>query len=187
MYEYLHRLEPWFDRLPNGKDITLRSLLNHTSGLPEYFETNGFVEAMKANTDREWTPSERMAFVLDAKPLFAVGKGWSYADTNYILVGMVAELAAGMPLFDEIDRRLLKPLKLSGIVPSDRQQIAGLVTGYADQRNPLGFNGRMLVGTKLVVNPQLDATNNVAAPPRLAGGRRKGFGGTLYTIRISST
>ena len=158
--------EPWFDRLPNGKEITIRSLLNHTSGLPEYFETNGFVEAMKAKLDREWTPGERMAFVLDTKPLFAFGKGWSYADTNYILVGMVAERAAGKPLFEEIDRRLLKPLKLSGIVPSDRQEIARLVTGYADQRNPLGFNGSMLIGKKLVVNPQLEwAGGGLATTP----------------------
>lgn len=158
--------EPWFDRLPNGKDITLRALLNHTSGLPEYFEANEFVDAMKANLDREWTPAERMAFVLDAKPLFAVGKGWSYADTNYILIGMVAEQAAGKLLFEEVDRRLLKPLKLSGIVPSDHREIARLVTGYADQRNPLGFNGRMLVGTKLVVNPQLEwAGGGLATTP----------------------
>ena len=158
--------EQWFDRLPNGKDITLRSLLNHTSGLPEYFEAKGFVEAMKANPEREWTPAERVAFVLDVKPLFAVGKGWSYSDTNYILVGLVAEHVADKPLFEEINRRLLKPLKLEGIVPSDRQEIAGLVTGYADPRNPLGFNGRMLTGNKLIVNPQLEwAGGGLATTP----------------------
>ena len=159
--------EPWFDRLPNGKDITLRSLLNHTSGLIEYFEAKGFVEAMKANPDREWTPAERIAFVLDINPLFAVGKGWSYADTNYILLGLVAERATDQPLFEEVDRRLLKPLKLAGVVPSDRQEIAGLVAGFADQRNPLGFNGRMLVGSKLILNPQLEwAGGGLATTPK---------------------
>ena len=69
---------------------------------------------MKANTEREWTPAERIAFVLDVEPLFAVGKGWAYSDTNYILLGIVAERAAGKPLFEEIDRRLLKPAEVRG-------------------------------------------------------------------------
>jgi D-alanyl-D-alanine carboxypeptidase len=119
--------EPWFDRLPNARELTVRSLLNHTAGLPEYFERKGFTEALKGDPDRDWTPAERLAFVLDARPLFPVGKGWSYADTDYIAVGMVAERAGGKPLFAEVERRLLKPLKLDGIVPSDRRAIPGLV------------------------------------------------------------
>ncbi|MFO0937905.1 MAG: serine hydrolase domain-containing protein [Gemmataceae bacterium] len=148
--------EPWFNRLPNGQDITLRSLLNHTSGLKEYFEAKGFAETLKAHPEKVWTPAERLAFVLDVKPLFAVGKGWSYADTNYILVGLVAERVTGKPLFEEIERRLLKPLKLTCVTPSDRQEIPGLVAGFADPRLPLGFKGKMLSGSKMVVNPQVE-------------------------------
>jgi D-alanyl-D-alanine carboxypeptidase len=158
--------EPWFARLPNAKEITLRSLLNHTAGLPEYFEQKGFAEALKADHDRAWKPSELMAFVLDAKPLFAVGKGWAYADTHYILVGMAAERASGKPLFEEIQRRLLKPLKLAGIVPSDRREVAGLVTGYVGPRNPLGFEGRTVRDGKLVTNPQFEwAGGGLATTP----------------------
>jgi D-alanyl-D-alanine carboxypeptidase len=85
-------------------------LLNHTVGLPEYFEQKGLTEALKADPDREWTPAERLAFGLAAKPLFMVGNGWSYADTDYILAGIAAERAGGKPLFDEVDGRLLRPL-----------------------------------------------------------------------------
>ena len=81
--------EDWFARLPNAHDLTVRALMNHTSGLPEYFEVKGAIEAMRAASDRVWKPAELVAYVLDTKPLFAVGRGWAYADTNYILVGMV--------------------------------------------------------------------------------------------------
>lgn len=148
--------EPWFARLPNAADITVRSLLNHTAGLPEYFMQKGFVDAMKADPDKEWKPEELMAYMLDVKPLFPVGKGWSYADTDYILVGMVAERAAGKPLFAEIDRRLLKPLKLERTVASDRRVVAGLVPGYAATGNPLGYEGKTIVGGKFVTNPQFE-------------------------------
>jgi D-alanyl-D-alanine carboxypeptidase len=158
--------EPWFGRLPNAKELTIRSLLNHTAGLPEYFERKGFVEAIKADPDRVWKPSELMAYMLDAKPLFAVGKGWSYADTDYILAGMAAEKAAGKPLFAEVERRLLKPFELEKTVPSDQRMIAGLATGYARPGNPLGFEGRTVKDGKFVTNPQFEwAGGGLASTP----------------------
>jgi D-alanyl-D-alanine carboxypeptidase len=159
--------EPWFGRLPNGPDLTVRSLLNHTAGLPEYFEQKGFAESVKADRDKVWKPAELLAYVLDVKPLFSVGKGYSYADTDYILVGMAVERAGGKPLFEEIDRRLLKPLNLTGVVPSDRRVIPGLVAGYAGPRNPLGFTGRTIHDGKLVTNPQFEwAGGGLATTPQ---------------------
>jgi D-alanyl-D-alanine carboxypeptidase len=159
-------MEPWFGRLPNARELTIRSLLNHTAGLPEYFEQEGFAAAIKADPDRVWSPAELLAFVLDRKPLFPVGKGYSYADTDYILVGLATERASGKPLFAEIDRRLLKPLDLTGIVPSDRRVIPGLVPGYAGPRNPLGFEGRTVNDQRLVTNPQFEwAGGGLATTP----------------------
>lgn len=158
--------EPWFDRLPNSKEMTVRSLLNHTAGVPEYFEQSGFSKALLADPNKEWTPSERLAFVLDSKPPFPVGKRWAYSDTHYILAGLVFEKASGKPLFEEIDRRLLKPLKLAGTLASDRRTIPGLANGYANPMNPLGFDGRTLVGGKLMTNPQVEwAGGGLATTP----------------------
>lgn len=158
--------EPWFARLPNAKDLTLRSLLNHTAGVPEYFEQKGFAEAIKADPDKVWEPAELVAYVLDVKPLFPVAQGYAYSDTDYILAGMAAERASGKPLFAEIDRRLLKPLELKGIVPSDRRVVPGLVTGYAGPGNPLGYTGRTIEGEKLVTNPQFEwAGGGLATTP----------------------
>jgi D-alanyl-D-alanine carboxypeptidase len=158
--------EPWFDRLPNSKEMTVRSLLNHTAGVPEYFEQMGFAKALMTDPDKEWSPSDRLAYVLDAKPPFPVGKGWAYSDTHYILAGLVFEKASGKPLFEEIDRRLLKPLQLAGTLASDRQAVPGLANGYASPMNPLGFNGRTIIGGKLMINPQMEwAGGGLATTP----------------------
>ncbi len=148
--------EDWFARLPNGRDLTVRMLAHQTSGLPEYFEVKGFMRALTGNADKVWKPSELISFILDAKPLFPAGKGWSYADTNYILIGMVIEKATGKPLFDEIDRRLLKPWKLERTIASDRRVIPGLIPGYAAQGNPLGYTGRTILAGQFVINPQME-------------------------------
>jgi D-alanyl-D-alanine carboxypeptidase len=93
---------------------------------------------------------------LDSKPLFEVGKGWSYADTNYIVLGMIAEKASGKKLFEEIDRRVLKPLKLERIIASDNRTIADLATGDHQLPGPFGFRGATMVDGKFVMNPQLE-------------------------------
>lgn len=174
--------ETWFGRLPNAPELTVRSLLNHTAGLPEYYERKGVAEAIRADVDRDWSPAERLAYVLDTKPLFAVGKGWSYADTNYILVGLIAEKAGGKPLFEQVEERLLKPLKLGGTVPSNRRAVPGLVTGYADPRNPLGFDGRTLTDGKLMMNPQVEwAGGGLATTPEdLARWAKQLFEGRVF-------
>ncbi|HEY7914545.1 MAG TPA: serine hydrolase domain-containing protein [Blastocatellia bacterium] len=150
--------EPWFARLPNARDITLRMLMNHTSGIPEHVLDEKFIEALRANPDRVWRPEELIAYVFDKKPLFAAGKGWSYADTNYILVGMVFERVSGKKLYSEVARRILKPLALSDTIPSDRRALPGVITGYSRPDSPFKFTGRVIVDGKFVANPQMEWT-----------------------------
>src|SRR5215470_257574 len=81
--------DAWFPRLPNAKDITLRMLMNHSSGIPEHVLNKDFIPEMRKDPDRIWKPAEMIAYIFDAKPLFPAGQGWSYADTNYIIAGMI--------------------------------------------------------------------------------------------------
>jgi D-alanyl-D-alanine carboxypeptidase len=148
--------EPWFARLPNGRDLTIRTLMTHSSGLPEYFEVKGAIETLRAAPYRVWKPAELVTYILDAKPLFAAGQGWAYADTNYILVGMVVERATGRALYDEVTRRLLKPLKLERTIPSDRRDLPETAVGYSMPRSPFGVEGRMIVNGKFLLNPQFE-------------------------------
>ncbi len=150
--------EPWFDRLPNARDITLRMLMNHTSGIPEHVLSKPFDKALKDNPDKIWKPEDLIAFILDAKPLFPAGQGWSYADTNYILVGVIFEKVTKKRLYAEVTRRILKPLKLDHTVPSDSRVIPGLIPGYSMPNSPFGFEGRTIIDGKFIINPQMEWT-----------------------------
>lgn len=152
--------EPWFARLPNAKDITLRMLMNHTSGIPEHVLHKDFTKAMLEKPDKTWKPEELVAFILDREPLFEAGKGWAYADTNYILVGMIFERAAsgreGKTVYGEVQRRILSKFRLKETVPSDSRVIAGLIPGYSQPGSPFGFEGRTIIDGKFIINPQME-------------------------------
>jgi D-alanyl-D-alanine carboxypeptidase len=150
--------EPWFSRLPNARDITLRMLMNHSSGIPEHVLDKKFIAEMKKDPDRIWKPEELIFYILDAKPLFAAGKGWSYADTNYILVGMIFERVTRKTVYGEVERRILKPLKLERTIPSDRRVLPEVITGYSMPNSPFGFEGRVIVEGKFIINPQMEWT-----------------------------
>ncbi|HQR32519.1 MAG TPA: serine hydrolase domain-containing protein [Blastocatellia bacterium] len=148
--------EPWFDRLPNARTITLRMLMNHTSGIPEHVQEKAFAKAMLDQPDKVWKPEELVAYILDRKPLFEAGKGWSYADTNYIVVGMIFERVSGKTVYGEVQRRILDKLKLKETLPSDSRTIAGLIPGYSQIGSPFGFEGRTIIEGKFIVNPQME-------------------------------
>ncbi len=148
--------EPWFDRLPNARRITLRMLMNHSSGIPEHVLNKEFIKALREQPDKNWKPDELVAFILDSKPLFEAGQGWAYADTNYILVGMIFERASGRTVYGEVTRRILAPFKLRETTPSDSRVIPGLITGYVSPNSPFGFDGRTIIDGRFVINPQME-------------------------------
>ncbi|WP_345592160.1 serine hydrolase domain-containing protein [Streptomyces marokkonensis] len=114
----------------NGNDggrITLRQLLNHTSGLYDYtadeefgrahFTEDGFFEHRYDTV----TPRELVEIATAHEPDFAPGTDWNYSNTNYILAGMVIEEVTGRPYGDEVRSRVIEPLKLRATsVPGTR-------------------------------------------------------------------
>jgi len=154
---YLGR-EPWFSRLPNARDITVRHLLNHTSGLMRYEFKDQFTKDLTANPEKIWKPAELITYLLDEKAPFAAGKGWDYSDTNYIVLGMIIEKVTGRRFYDEANRRLLKPLKLTDTIPQDGLRLKGVVQGYAGPNNPFGGRDAMIQGGKFAINPQFEWT-----------------------------
>jgi len=121
--------EPWFARLPNAGDITVRQLMTHTSGLVRYEFQPAATAALRESPYKEWTPEERLAYILDTKPPFAAGQGWEYSDTNYIVLGMIIERITGRPYYAEMRRRVLEPLALRNTIPSDRRELPGVANG----------------------------------------------------------
>ena len=150
--------EPWFARLPNAKDITVRQLMNHTSGLVRYEFKEQFTKDLTANPDKVWKPAELLAYLFDTKAPFEAGKSWDYSDTNYIVLGMIIEKVTGKRFYDEANRRLIKPLKLTDTIPQDGPRLKAVVQGYAGPDNPFGGTDAMIVNGKFAINPQFEWT-----------------------------
>jgi D-alanyl-D-alanine carboxypeptidase len=180
---YLGR-RPWFSRLPNANDITVRMLMTHTSGLVRYEMNPRFTADLRAQPDRSWTPEEEIAYLFDAQPPFAAGKGWDYSDTNYIVLGMILEQITGKALYDEVRDRFLRPLKLTRVVPATSRRIPGLVKGYAGPRDPLGLPDEVIgKDGAFVINPQFEWTGGGFATSPLDLAR---WGHALYAGRAIS-
>lgn len=150
--------EKWFLRLPNAREITVRQLMNHTSGLVRYEFKDQFTKDLTVNPEKAWTPSELVAYLLDEKAPFEAGKGWDYSDTNYIVLGMIIEKVTGKKFYDEVDRRLLKPLQLTDTIQQDGPRLKGVIQGYAGPNNPFGGTDEMIVNGKFAINPQFEWT-----------------------------
>lgn len=150
--------EKWFSRLPNARDIIVRQLMNHTSGLVRYEFKEQFTKDLTANPDKVWKPEELVFYILDEKAPFEAGKSWEYSDTNYIVLGMIIEKVTGKKYYDLAKSRLLKPLKLENTIPQDSRKIKGLVQGYAGADNPFGGTDEMIKDGKFAINPQFEWT-----------------------------
>jgi D-alanyl-D-alanine carboxypeptidase len=108
---------------PIAEGVTLRQLLNHTSGLPDYYDDFESLIAHKPNL----TPETALELV-HAKPrLFPPGEGWAYSGGNYLALGVIVEEAAGATLDEELRRRIIEPL---GLESTDLSSRAGLARAY---------------------------------------------------------
>lgn len=146
----------WFDSLPNAAAITVRQLLNHTSGLVRYELRPDFTAALSAAPDKVWDPREQVRYLHGSAAPFAAGDGWNYSDTNYLVVGLILEAIVGRPLDDQIAERFLDPHGFVNTVPSDAREIPGVVQGYAGAQNPFGGQDAVLVDGRMIINPQFE-------------------------------
>ncbi|WP_405714934.1 serine hydrolase domain-containing protein [Streptomyces sp. NBC_00046] len=89
----------------DGRRITVRQLLQHTSGLPNYSDYLG-------DDVRYYTPRELLATALQHPADFDPGTSWKYSNTNYVLAGLIVQKVTGHPLAKEIDRRVIKRIGL---------------------------------------------------------------------------
>jgi D-alanyl-D-alanine carboxypeptidase len=104
--------------VPNGNNITVREVLDMSSGLYNYSEDEGFDKTLETelygnNTNRVWEPKELLAIAFKHPPYFAPGKGFHYSNTNYILLGLMIEQLTSHAVEDELQRRILTPLGMS--------------------------------------------------------------------------
>jgi len=156
--------EPWFARLPNARNLSLRLLLQHRSGLSDHvFSLEFFVRELKLRLfepDHALIPPEQLIEgAFDRAPLFAPGRGFAYGDTNYVLAGIVIQRATGRSPFDQIEERFLAPLGLAGILAARSPRIPGLAIGHQFPVNPFLLPPKMVDEHGLLpIHPMLEST-----------------------------
>jgi len=149
----------------DGSRITIRNLLQHTSGLYNY--TNditalGSYEDYLAHRFDHYDPADLVALAMKHEPGFAPGTQWDYSNTNYILAGMVIERVTGRPWDTEVRARILRPLGLRQTsAPGDRPSLpAPHAKGY-QQWTP----GGELTDTTLFNPTVADSAGNLITTP----------------------
>lgn len=116
----------------DGRRITVRQLLQHTSGLPEYTDTllaGGILPILH----QHYEPRRLLDLALDKKAQFAPGTRWAYSNTNYIVAGLLIEQVTGRPASEEITRRTVDKLGLRRTyfpADGDRKLRRPYATGY---------------------------------------------------------
>ena len=118
-------VETWLPGLlPDGDAITVRHLLQHSSGLADYVETPGFIEGLLENPVYE--PEELVALATDRPLEFRPGTDFAYSSTGYVVAGLLVEAVTGNSLGRELRHRIFKPLDLASTsFPASERTLGG--------------------------------------------------------------
>ena len=99
--------------VPNGNVITIAQLLKMRTGLYGYTQDPEFSAAMDADPRKAWTPQQVLAIAYRHPPVFAPDTSFEYSNTNYALLGLIAEKVGGQPLARQFQDRLFGPLGMT--------------------------------------------------------------------------
>ena len=107
--------------------ITVRQLLNHTSGVFDITDAPGYRDSILANVAARWTPQRTLSLL--RAPLFPRGTGWSYSNSNYILAGLVAEAVMRRAVHESVRAELTGPLDLPSLFLDQAEAPTGPLAG----------------------------------------------------------
>ncbi len=119
---------------PRGREVTLRQLLSHTSGLKDYAGTNDSLERVGT------TPERLLAYIAGLRPLyrFEPGSAYEYSNSNYVLLGAIIERVSGMAYGQYVQDSVIARAHVQRTaVDPTTELVPGRVTGYV--RGPSGF------------------------------------------------
>jgi D-alanyl-D-alanine carboxypeptidase len=178
------QLARWVPHFPDSKRITIRQLLNHTSGVFDVTEDPAFFEAQLAHPRERWTARRILSFV--GRPRFAPGADWSYSNTNYILLGLVIERATGSSVAAELRRTVLEPAGAGSVFLQGEEDVpAPVVRSEFDIDND-GDLDDLSDGTTTIPNTALATAawtaGGLAGTPQAVAA----FGDALFRDRIIS-
>ena len=115
--------------VPKADEISVRQLLNHTSGIANYLNSPNFFDI--ADGVRVWEPAELVQLGVDLGPVFDPGQGWEYSNTNYIIAGLIAEAVTGQTFGQAVRATILDPAGLDETYFDGEEMVEGeLAHGY---------------------------------------------------------
>lgn len=150
--------EDWFLKIRNAPDITVEMLLNHTAGMPEYVYHKELWQAISEDRDKEWSVEERLSFISNDPPSNPPGEGWAYADSHYLILGLIIEKVTGRSYYEVLDEMILGPCNLNHTFHSDRRTIPGLIPGYTNLTEEFLLPHKVLNDNMYAFNPQVEWT-----------------------------
>lgn len=122
------KLETWVTGVPNGSAITVRMLLNHTSGIFNYTTDTTFL----ANLKKKWTPDELVQLAVSHGAVDPPGTKWEYSNTNYVCLGIIVEKVGGKGIAEQIRAGVLEPQKLDATFFDGEEALVGtLAPGFS--------------------------------------------------------
>ena len=119
-----------------GAEITVRQLLQHTSGLPNY--TSAIAGDLFAIRDTYLAPRSLLDLALAMPAAFAPGSSYEYSNTNYVVAGLIVEKVTSRPFAEEVEQRIIEPLQLEETffpAPGDKTIPGEHPTGYNNDAN----------------------------------------------------
>lgn len=153
------RLELELDA-PAGHGATLRQLLNHTSGIPDYGRLPEYAAAVRDSPSERWEDEELLERALAQAPDFEPGAGWAYSNTGYLLVRKIVDQIAEGGFAGALEREILEPLALTqttlalelddleGLVPASSTQIGTEARDVRGVYHPRWVGHRTLASTE---------------------------------------
>lgn len=107
------KLSKYFPSFPNGDNVTIRMICNHTSGIYNYNKSSIFIDQMKTNPLKVWDPQEFLDIAKGQPYSFIPGTGYEYSNTNTVIAGMIVEKLTGNQIGYEIKKRIIERLNLN--------------------------------------------------------------------------
>jgi CubicO group peptidase (beta-lactamase class C family) len=131
-------IERWTPDLPEAKKVTLKMLANQTSGYPDFETDPKFLAAFEADPFHIFTFEERLKIAFSRPMMFAPGTNWSYAHTNFMILGEILSKIGGKPLDVLLREKVLVPMGLKNTTATQTSEMPSPVLhAFDSERRPV--------------------------------------------------
>src|SRR4029077_8036056 len=131
-------IERWMPTLPEANKVTLKMLTNQTSGYPDFETDPKFLAAFEADPFHIFTYAERIKYAFSRPMMFDPGTNWSYAHTNFMILGEVLAKIGGKPLDVLLREKVFVPMGLKNTTASETSELpTPVLHAFDSERRPV--------------------------------------------------